>query len=262
MLGGATVLVLGAFSTDTHGARVMQFIINGPLIGDALPVEAVVPAGAGGQRRPLLIFLHDRDEDQDTNLNDSMFAALARLGKRAPDVVFPYGGFSSFWHDRAHGQWGSYVMDQVLPRAVSLLHVDPTRVAIGGDSMGGFGALDLARLHPSRFCAVGAHSPALWTRASQAAGGAFDDAGDFARNDLVAEARVGNLYRTTPVWIDVGTRDPFRSADTLFATALRAHGANVSFHVWPGAHGQDYWRSHWNDYLRFYANALANCDRG
>ena len=29
--------------------------------------------------------------------------------------------------------------------------------------------------------------------------------------------------------------------------------------VWPGAHEGNYWRSHWDDYLRFYASALARC---
>jgi hypothetical protein len=29
--------------------------------------------------------------------------------------------------------------------------------------------------------------------------------------------------------------------------------------VWPGKHGSRYWRSHMGDYLRFYADALAQC---
>ena len=36
-------------------------------------------------------------------------------------------------------------------------------------------------------------------------------------------------------------------------------GEAISFHVWPGAHEGSYWRSHWNEYLRFYADALARC---
>ena len=34
-------------------------------------------------------------------------------------------------------------------------------------------------------------------------------------------------------------------------------GADVSFHVWPGAHEGSYWDAHFADYLRFYADA---CD--
>lgn len=54
--------------------------------------------------------------------------------------------------------------------------------------MGGFGALNLARLEPGRFCAVGADSPALWTAAEETAAGAFDDAEDFAANDVLEAA--------------------------------------------------------------------------
>jgi len=158
--------------------------------------------------RPLLVFLHGKGEDQDSNLDDAMFAALARLGSRAPDVVFPYGGADSYWHDRAGGAWGSFVVNEVIAQALSRLHADPKRVAIGGISMGGFGALDIARVHPGRFCAVGAHSAALWVSGGESAPGAFDDAQDFARHDVIAAARAGDPYRGAAVWIDVGTDDP------------------------------------------------------
>jgi len=89
----------------------------------------------------------------------------------------------------------------------------------------------------------------------------FDDAQDFARHDVIAAARVTGLYTGTTVWIDVGTQDPFRAADTTLAQTLRAHGHSVQFHVWPGSHDQSYWQSHWSSYLQFYAGALANCRR-
>jgi enterochelin esterase-like enzyme len=127
--------------------------------------------------------------------------------------------------------------------------------------MGGFGALDLARLHPGRFCAVGAHSAALWTQGGDTAPGAFDDAGDFARHDVLAAVARANPYRGLPVWVDVGTADPFRSADTRLAADLHRRAANVAFHVWPGGHDAGYWRAHVGRYLGFYAAALAGCGR-
>jgi S-formylglutathione hydrolase FrmB len=50
----------------------------------------------------------------------------------------------------------------VIPEVVKRFGADGRRVAIGGISMGGFGAYDIARLNPGRFCAVAGHSPALW----------------------------------------------------------------------------------------------------
>jgi S-formylglutathione hydrolase FrmB len=255
----AAVLVVRSFGTDTHGAHVVRFTINSPLVHQSLPVAAVVPAGASAGPRPLLIFLHGKGQDENTFLDDPMFAALARLGSRAPDVVFPYGGADSYWHTRASGAWGAYVLDEVIPQAFKRLGADPKRVAIGGVSMGGFGALDLARLSPRRFCAVGGHSPALWASAAQSAAGAFDDGRDFALNNVIAIARRGDPYLRMAVWVDVGNQDSFLAADTAFVDALRRHGQKVEFHIWPGGHDQAYSDSHWGDYLGFYASALAAC---
>ena len=84
----------------------------------------------------------------------------------------------------------------------------------------------------------------------------------FARNDVIGAARAGDPYRGMPVWIDVGTDDPFRVADTDLALALRRHGQVVTFHVGPGSHTGSYWSSHWDSYLRFYAGALGRCRAG
>jgi S-formylglutathione hydrolase FrmB len=257
----AVLFIARALGTDTHGARVIRFTIHSPLVHAALPVTAVVPAGSGGERRPLLVFLHGKGEDESSNLDDAMFSALASLGKRAPDVVFPYGGADSYWHDRAGGAWGSYVVQEVIPQAIRRLHANPRRVAIGGISMGGFGALDIARLNPGRFCAVGGHSASLWPSGAGSAAGAFDDAQDFARHNVIGAAGKGDPYTGTALWIDVGTQDPSRSADTALALDLRRHGHAVQFHVWAGSHDQGYWQSHWASYLRFYAGALAHCHR-
>ena len=77
--------------------------------------------------------------------------------------------------------------------------------------MGGFGALDLGR-HKGRFCAVGGHSPAVFERGNDDISFGFDNAADFARNDLIGIARKRSPY-DAPVWIDIGDKDPLRPAD-------------------------------------------------
>jgi S-formylglutathione hydrolase FrmB len=170
--------------------------------------------------------------------------------------VFPSGGDHSYIRRRRSGDWARYVLDEVIPRAVRRLHADGRRVAIGGISMGGFGAYDIARLRPARFCAVGGHSAALWLSGGQSAPGAFDDASDFARHDLVALARTSGhaAWGGARLWLDGGLDDPFRSAGEAFAAAL-----GVPMYHWPGGHEGSYWRAHYGSYLRFYADALADC---
>jgi S-formylglutathione hydrolase FrmB len=247
---------------DTHGAQVVRYTIDSHRVHQAMPQAGVVPGGAGDMRRPLLVFLHGKGGSQESGLKPQMFSALARLGGRAPDVVFPYGGEDSYWHNRSDGEWADYVIDEVIPEAVRRLRADPHRVAIGGLSMGGFGAYDLALHHPGRFCAVGGDSAALWRTGGETAEGAFDNGEDFEHNDVIAAARSGGgAYRGTRLWLDVGTSDPFRSADTELASLLRADGLTVQFHVWPGGHEPAYWDAHWSSYLSFYAKALAACRR-
>jgi len=246
---------------DERGAQVEHITIDSKAVGQRLPVSVVLPNGIpSGHRQPLLVFLHGRGEDENTFLDSEMFKALADLGHRAPIVAFPYGGDHSYWHDRADGSWGTYVTDEVIPEVARRFHADPNRVAIGGVSMGGFGAYDLARLNPGRFCAVGGHSPALWESADETAPGAFDDAEDFARHDVIATARTDPAaFTSQPIWLDAGDEDPFRPGDEAFVAALRNAGAPLTEKTWPGGHDEGYWNSHWAAYLRFYADALSHC---
>jgi S-formylglutathione hydrolase FrmB len=131
-------------------------------------------------------------------------------------------------------------------------------VAIGGISMGGFGAYDIALHHPGRFCAVAGHSPALWSIAGETAAGAFDDAEDFARNDVLGAVSANpNVYGNARLWVDAGASDPFQPGVQALVKAL---GSRVSAHTsWPGGHEGSYWNEHWPQYARFYARALASC---
>ena len=255
-VAAGAVVAGNALGVSTRGAEVRHVTIVSRFVHRPLRVTLVQPAGAT-EGRPLLVFLHGRgDRGEDSNVNDAFFKALAAQGDRAPAVAFPNGGNHGYWHDRRGAQWARYVLDEVIPRAVRELHADPRRVAIGGISMGGFGALDLARLHPNRFCAVGAHSPALWQTAGETAPGAFDDARDFARHNVIGAARRHpNLFRGTPVWLDAGSADPFQPGDRALDRALRV----VRLRTFPGGHGGAYWRAHYGAYLRFYATALARC---
>jgi S-formylglutathione hydrolase FrmB len=149
------------------------------------------------------------------------------------------------------------ILREAIPDATRRFNTIPGKIAIGGISMGGYGALHIASLDPARFCAVGGHAAALWTEPGLSAPGAFDDAEDYTANVVFAAARAGR-YATLHVWIDGGASDPFHEADRAFVDLLRAKDVDVSYHVWPGAHTHDYWARHMASYLTFYA-ALATC---
>jgi S-formylglutathione hydrolase FrmB len=261
----AVYLILAATvfaPVNTHGTRVDHLTIDSKAVGEDLGVSVVVPGGPSPVRkRPLLVFLHGRGGSDHTFTEDeAMFKALGRLGARAPIVAFPDGGDHGYWHNRAEGRWGAYVMQEVIPQVLRRFGADPHRVAIGGISMGGFGAYDLALLHPGRFCAVGGHSPALWFEGGETAPGAFDSAEDFNRNNVVGTIQEDpEAFGDIPIWNDYGSEDPFKVYDEGFVDALDRGNADLSTHSWPGGHNSGYWDSHWHAYLRFYTDALAHC---
>ncbi len=235
------------------GNGASHFTVRSELLGRSLEQAVLVPEGDGAGR-PVLILLHGRSSSPDSMVKGSFRDALDRLGKRAPVVVFANGGDHSYYHDRADGRWGSYLLREVIPETVRRYDADPSRVAIGGFSMGGFGAFDLARFR--RFCAVGGHSAAMWRTGGETPEGAFDDAEDFARHDVMGAARANpRLYGKAKIWIDVGTEDPFRSADEELARSLP--GARL--HVWNGDHEYSWFEDHAEQILGFYADALERC---
>jgi poly(3-hydroxybutyrate) depolymerase len=263
-LGLVAYLVLAATvfaPVDRHGARLVHLHVDSRAVGRDLGVNVIVPPRLAPRgRRPLLVYLHGRGGYEGT-FNDAVFRGLPSLhGHRGVVVAFPAGGVHGYWHNRRDGDWDTYVVDEVIPLVERRFGIDPHRVAIGGISMGGFGAFDIALHHPGRFCAVGGHSPALWFDGSETAPGAFDDAGDFDRNDVVGTVESDpEAFGSAHVWIDYGTEDPFRVYDEGFVSAMEAGSADFTAHSWPGAHEGGYWDAHWPDYQRFYVHALEHC---
>ncbi len=247
---------------DRHGAKVHKINFPSELMKREMPVRVVVPKGAQDRKnRSMVVFLHGRGESSRTYLTDEMFEALSEQRRRAPVMAFPSGGGSSYWHDRESGPWASYILEELIPKLTKRFRVDPGRIAIGGISMGGYGAFNIARSAPGRFCAVGGHSPAIWVSAGDAADGAFDDAADFERNDLISIARsMPNPFAGPQLWLDAGDRDPFLEADQEFEAALRGDGLRPIASYPEGRHERAYWNERWPDYLGFYVRSLGSCE--
>jgi enterochelin esterase-like enzyme len=210
--------------------------------------------------RPLLVLLHGRGGVPGDFLQLGLREGLISLGDRAPNVLLVDGGEHSYYHDRASGAWARYLLEEVIPMARRKLGAQNQPMAVGGISMGGFGALLLTIRHPGVFCATGGHSAALWPSGARTPAGAFDNAVDFQRNDLMVLASAHpRPFGKTRVWLDVGDRDPFVSANRSFVHRLQRARQEVVFHRWAGGHTGSYWGEHMPEYLRFYADALADC---
>ena len=146
---------------------------------------------------------------------------VGHLNKSGLAVVTMAGG-ESYWHPRRGGEDR---LDMLLETVIPWLRKEygyHVKMGAIGWSMGGFGALNLATLHPEiidRVCGV---SPALWQDASQQASAvpdAFDDAADYNKYDVYAHAAA---LKHTQVRIVCGSHDPFYTNAIAYSKTLEA----------------------------------------
>jgi pimeloyl-ACP methyl ester carboxylesterase len=219
-------------------------------------VEGKLPSGVPwalarppGEVTGAVLCLHGRGDDHrfafdEVPVHDHVADEGEHLAVAACD-----GGPESYWHPRADGSdAGTVVVDELVPAVRQALGVE--RFAVLGWSMGGYGALRLGQLHPDLFPVVVGSSPALYTRWEDVMPGAFDDAKQFARDDVFA--RAGELDGSK-VRIDCGEQDPFLAADEAFAARL---GDDVTTNFTRGYHDAAFWRSVAGAQVRFVASKL------
>lgn len=199
-----------------------------------VPWALCYPRRTTGSPR-LVVALGGRGASIDDALDNIGLARFLAAGGQNLAILVVEGG-SSYYHRRRDGSdVGAVVVDGLIPLARQR-GIETSRPGLYGWSMGGYGALLLAselRRRRESVAAIAASSAALWTRPGDSAAGAFDDARDFARNDVFS--RVAEL-RGVPIRIDCGRDDPFLSADRRFAQI-----SGAAMHTSAGAHNDAFW---------------------
>ena len=151
----------------------------------------------------------------------------------------------SYWHNRADGSVGLDGAREAIPAASRDAR---RRVAIGGISMGGYGALSLGS-RARDFCAVGGQSPALWLSRRDARRARSTTPQDYARNDV--------FNHPPPTSIGSGSTSA-RAIRSMTQPSPTRTRSTRSCHVWPGGHDAALWHSlHARSSLRFFARACA-----
>ncbi len=199
--------------------------------GAALPVALALP-GRGGTATG---FVHDIGYDR--------FLAAYVQGGGTPYVVAAVDGGTSYWHPRSSGLDPLGMLTAELLPLLAARGLRASAFGALGVSMGGYGALLLARqsardaLDGRRVVVAAAASAAMWTSAGATAPGAFDDPADWQEwGDLTASPGVA---RSTALYLACGESDPFARADRLYRTATHEPAGGFT----PGAHDDGYWRT-------------------
>jgi pimeloyl-ACP methyl ester carboxylesterase len=243
-----------AGSSATRGPR----LLSGRFRSDAMGGRSVgwtvcLPPGVRAAGLPVCVVLHGRG---DTHRAAFTFVGLQhQLGAAAAGRPFALasvdGGADSYYHARSDGTDAQAMVTAEYLPVLAHLGLRTDRFALFGWSMGGYGALLLAEhLGSARVAAVAVDSPALWLHSGDSAAGAFDDAEDFARNDVFD--RRDRLARI-PVRVVVGRRDPFLTATRAFVTGVPDLATAV---VRDGGHDAAFWRATAPAQLAFVAAAL------
>ncbi len=239
---------------DCPGAsRSLDVAVPSAALGKPVAVRLYMPPcqPAAGRCFASIYLLHGAGTDQ-TQWSDIGMASAADDGRARGTLpplilVIPFRP-----DDRADARpdgdlpYEHFVVAELMPWVDQHTPACPVGAqrAIGGISMGGLWALEIAFHHPELFAAVGGNS-AL----AQGQGG-LNPFGLLASNPAA--------IRTLHVWLDVGDQDNLKMGDANLAAALKAGGVSTVFNQWPGSHNRAYWRQHVSDYLAFYASQFAH----
>ena len=175
---------------------------------------------------PVILFLHGRGERGSEGMWQTQIGlpqAVRDHPERWPFViVIPQCPLGSFWTD---AEMLSMAM-AALDAEAAEFHGDPERTYLTGLSMGGYGAWELARLHPHR-----------WAALAIAAGGIFwSYAPERWQQAATLPAEYAQPLGRTPVWLFHGADDNIvvPRQDELLFEALKAAGGHVRMWVYLG----------------------------
>jgi enterochelin esterase-like enzyme len=236
-----------------------------PTIGASFPYRVYLPPDylqAPQRHYPVLYMLHGAGGNY-TEWTDSFLPEQAdrmMAAKEIPPliIVMPDDGGQTYWANWSEGgpRWGDYVTDDIVSTIDQRYRTLPNAAsrAIGGLSMGGLGAMNLAFQHPDVFGVVGAHSPsvridpdpALWFLSGQT----------FWDNNPIWLAQHRPGLDSLKIWLDAGDEDIWLPNIEQVRAVLVDEGLNLDWHLFAGPHEAEYWIAHVPDYLHFYGASL------
>lgn len=216
------------------------------------------PGHARGSELPLVVMLHGEGDNHSDALPGPTPAEAVGISVQgeplAPMALVTVDGGKGYWHPHPTDDPMTMVVHELIPMLQGWgLGRTPDQIATMGISMGGYGAVLLAELHPRLFRAVAAISPAVWTSYAQAAAvnpGAYDSAAQFARYDAVTHAAT---IARTPVRIASGYADPFHPGVVALAERL---GPDAEVVFTGGCHTGPFFRYELPASLAFLADHL------
>jgi S-formylglutathione hydrolase FrmB len=274
------LLLLAAAHTALAAERVECGTMKSRYVPSAVGYCAMLPPSYDAQpnrKFPVLYFLHGLGGDQSFLVSSGGWQMIEdmweqkRLGEFV--IITPQAG-RSFYINSKDGKvrYEDFFVRDFVPRMEKKFRLTGTRSgrAIGGVSMGGYGALRFAFKYPQMFVSVAAHMPALKQTLPRGLGNAgfeqffgpaFGQPADEAywkANSPFVYARKASL-RGLKIYADCGDRDDygFDSGTRQLDKLLTARHIPHTIHIYPGQHDWQFVAQHLPESLEFHAAALA-----
>jgi S-formylglutathione hydrolase FrmB len=215
------------------------------------------------RRFPAVYYLHGLGSNEQWMLNNGGWDVIEQLRERGRigEMVFvmPDGGRTFYVNSRDGKQmYEDFFIQEFVPAIESRYRAGGARAprAIGGVSMGGYGALRFAFRYPQMFVAVAVHSPALFEdlpasatdefgRSLQAFGNPLDPA-YWKNNTPLALARTAPGLMPLKIYFDCGLQDDFGFdvGTQKLHDILDRRKIPHEFHLYPGGHDWQFVADH------------------
>jgi S-formylglutathione hydrolase FrmB len=246
------------------------------VIGKQTTAQVLLPETGKGPF-PVFYLLHGLSDDSSTWLRRSRIEWYVR---ELPMIVVMPDGYRSFYTNAVSGTDFARHIGVELPSFIERnFQARPERAAraIGGLSMGGYGALRVGLGHADRFCSINSHSGAVgWGNFDYKTGpagpaslkgrgeefmkelaGIFGDNPRGTEHDLgILAARALKAGNLPGLLLDCGTEDFLIEDNQAFHSELTAAGVPHLYREFPGTHSWDYWDLHIKEALVFHARNL------
>ncbi|MBI3933923.1 MAG: hypothetical protein HY316_04470 [Acidobacteria bacterium] len=227
------------------------------------------------RRFPILYYLHGLGDNERSLLNMGGWDMVEQMRdqKKIGEfvIVTPDGGRGFYVNslDRKE-RYEDFFIKEFMPAIEKRYRASGTRAgrALGGFSMGGYGALRFAFKYPQMFGAVAVHSAALFEdlpgdatmlfgRNFRAFGNPLDK-GYWKQNTPITLARSAAGLGQLKIYLDCGQQDDygFDAGTRLLHEILDQRRIPHEFHLYPGGHNWQYVAEHFDESLAFLSRAL------
>jgi len=169
--------------------------------------------------------------------------SLFLSGKAQPFiVVFPN---DRYWYTESGSGFGERLVNALVPHIDETYRTIPDRDqrAIGGMSRGAGWALRLGLSHWDLFSIIGLHSLAVFQ-------------GDGSRIEMLLKEIPPESYPV--IYMDTGDNDQELTQAQQVEALLGTYGVLHEWHLYSGAHIEEYWSAHMEEYMEWYASQWNN----